>query len=216
MTSVVSLNRQQTERNKTMNESITTSDSRAVREFRPQLQIFHANGRGTGCALKMELHPAHDDVDGSIMMSLANQKSVASTNVGVKTFATFDWEHKVTVKLDFTDICQMLMVFRGRSESIGDGKGLYHISPNATTRIVLRHLIEPHQVYSLEVYRNVRGKEDEQNSVHMLLSEAEADGIALAFENSIGIICFGIPKVIPHDTSNYRAQVRNMRNAAVA
>ena len=71
-------------------------------------------------------------------------------------------------------------------------------------------------MYSLEVYRDVRGKPDEQNSAHMLLSEAEADGIALAFENSIGIICFGIPKVIPHDTSSYRAQVRNMRNAAVA
>lgn len=216
MTGVVPLNRQQTERNKTMNESITTSDSKAVREFRPQLHIFHANGRGTGCALKMELHPAHDDVDGCIMMSLANQKSVASTNGGVKTFATFDWEHKMTVKLDFTDICQMLTVFRGRSESIGDGKGLYHTSPAGSTKIVLRHLIEPHQVYSLEVYRDVRGKPDEQNSAHMLLSEAEADGIALAFENSIGIICFGIPKVIPHDTSSYRAQVRNMRNAAVA
>ena len=184
--------------------------------FRPSFQLFHANGRGTGSAVEMELHPAHDDVDGCIMMSMANQKSVASVTGGVRTFATFDWEHKITVKLDFSDLCQMLMVFRGRSESIGDGKGLYHISPAGTTKIVMRHLVEPHQMYSLEVYRDLPGKQDLQCSSHIILSEAEADGIAMAFENSIGVICFGIPKVIPHDTSGYKARVRDMRNAAVA
>ena len=195
-----------------MNEQINTVADQAKREYRPQLHIFHANGRGTGCAVKMELHPAHDDVDGSIMMSLANQKSVAST----RTFATFDWERKITVKLDFSDICQMLSVLRGRVESIGDGKGLYHTSPTGSTKIVLRHIVEPRPAYSLEVYRDSRGRPEDQISAHIAFNDAEADGIALALENSIGIICFGIPKVIQHDVSQYRARVRDMRNAAVA
>ena len=198
-----------------MNEQNTTAENAAKREFRPNLQMFHANGRGTGSAVKMELHPAHDDVDGCIMMSLANQKSVASVNGGVRTFATFDWEHKITVKLDFSDICQILTVLRGRNESIGDGKGLYHSSPAGATKIMLRHVVEPRPMYSLEVYRDIPNKPDAQFGVHFLFSDAEADGIALALENSIGIICFGIPRVIPRDTSGYRAQVRNMRNAAV-
>lgn len=33
--------------------------------FRPRLALYHANAKGTGCAIKMELHPAHGATDGS-------------------------------------------------------------------------------------------------------------------------------------------------------
>ena len=186
------------------------------REFRPTLTIYHPNSRGTGSAIKMELHPAHDDVDGCFMMTLANQKTIGSVAGGVRKAATFDWENHITVKLDFSDICRMLQVFRGECESIEDGKGLFHVAPMFSTKIVLRHVVEPKPGYSLEVYRNASGKDAPDTSSRIFFNSAEAYGIAMSFEASIGVICFGIPKVIPHDVSDYRNKVRMMRNAAVA
>ena len=50
---------------KTMNEN-TTQDAvpAKVGQYRPNLAFYHANAKGTGCALKLSLHPAHDDTDG--------------------------------------------------------------------------------------------------------------------------------------------------------
>ena len=42
-----------------------------ARRFRPKLSLYHANAKGTGGALKLELHPAHDATDGSIMAASA-------------------------------------------------------------------------------------------------------------------------------------------------
>ena len=200
-----------------MNEnSEATMDESAVREFRPQLSLYHPSAKGTGCALKLELHPAHGDTDGCIMMTLAGQKTVGSAFGGPTKFASFDWEHKITVKLDFSDICMMLQVFRGECETIADGKGLYHTSPAGSTKIVLRHVIEPRLGYMLEAYRNAPGSSGEGLSARIMLTTAEAYGIATSFEHSIGIICFGIPKVLPHDVSDYKRKCREMRHVAVA
>ena len=205
-----------TERNKTMENTMPSMATAEKREYRPTLAIYHPNGKGTGSAVKMELHPAHDDVDGSIMMTLANQKTIGSMGGGVRRAATFDWENRITVKLDFSDICRMLQVFRGECESIEDGKGLFHASPMFSTKIVLRHLLEPRSGYSLEVYRSSSGKDASDSSAHIFFTSAEAYGIAMSFEASIGVICFGIPKVIPHDVSDYRNKVRIMRDATAA
>lgn len=185
-------------------------------DCRPKFAIFHPNAKGTGCAMTLDLHPAHGQKDGCIMAAFACQKSVGDRSGSVITYPTFDWENRICVKLDFNDLCKMLQVFRGECESIGDGKGLYHRSPKYSTRIVLRHLLEPVQGYSLEVYRNTPGRPDEDRSAHILLTPAEALGLGISFENSIGVICFGIPKVIPHDTSAYEGKVREMRHAASA
>jgi len=179
-----------------MNDNARNAGLVPAEGFRPKFSIYHPNGRGTGCALKMELHPAHDDHDGSIMMCVASQKTVGDLRGPVRKFPTFDWENRICVKLDFADICRMLQVLRGECESIGDGKGLYHRSSRFTTRIVLRHIIEPVQGYSLEVYRESAGESDESRSAHIVLNTWEALGIAMAFENSIGVICFGIPRVL--------------------
>lgn len=199
-----------------MNETSGTGNADKRIHFRPQFAIYHPNGKGTGCAMKMELHPAHDDRDGCIMVALANQQTACDRRGPVVKYATFDWQRRITVKLDFSDICKMMQVFRGESESIDDGKGIYHRSPKFATRIALRHVIEPLQGYSLEVYRSSLDKSEEDCSAHMFLTAAEAYGIAMSFEHSIGVICFGIPRVIPHDTSAYMAKVREMRDADVA
>jgi len=167
--------------------------------FRPRFAIYHPNGKGTGCAMKMELHPAHGDQDGCIMMCVAPQKTVGDLHGATRKFPTFDWENRICVKLDFADICKMLQVFRGECETLEDGKGLYHRSARHTTRIVFRHMTDPVQGYSLEVYRDTAGHPEDTRSAHLMLNPWEALGVGISFENSIGVICFGIPRTLAHE-----------------
>jgi len=177
----------------------TRKNTTPAEGFRPRFAIYHPNGKGTGCALKMDLRPAHGDEDGCIMMCVAPQKTVGDMHGPAKKFPTFDWENRICVKLGFADICKILQVFRGECESLEEGKGLFHRSARYTTRIVLRHLIEPVQGYSLEVFRSTAGNPDENRVTHIVLNPWEALGVGISFENSIGVICFGIPKVLAHE-----------------
>lgn len=176
-----------------MNE-VKTEKGSTIRDYRPDFAIYHPNGKGTGCALRMNLHPAHARRDGCIMLELANQKTIGDRRAAIPRFPTFDWENRLGVKLGFSDLCKMLQVFRGEREDLEDGKGLYHRSARFSTRIVLRHLLEPVQGYSLEIYRTSNGNSGADSCARILLNTWEALGIALAFEDSIGLICFGVPQ----------------------
>ena len=197
-----------------MNNEMNTTPATAPVRFRPKLRFYHPNAKGTGSAAQFELHPAHDDVDGSIMMSISNQLSVGDRSGSVPVFPRFDWKNSLSVKLDFNDLCAMLQVLRGECESIGDGKGLYHRSPSGNTRIVLRHLLEPITGYSFEFYRTTPGGA-EMNS-RIFFSPGEALGLSEAIAGSMAVISFGIPVVIPHDTSAYEAENRRLRDARAA
>ena len=135
------------ERNRKMNENYRNSqqpqEERPLGQYRPSLAFYRASAKGTGSAVKMKLHPAHDDTDGSIMLTIANQKTVGSRMGPNPTFSTFDWDNAMTIKLDFNDLTKMLQVFRGECETIEDGMGLCHLSPRGSTKIMLRHLVEP-------------------------------------------------------------------------
>ncbi len=165
--------------------------------YRPSLTFYHANARGTGAAVSMELHPAHDDIGGSIMMKIANQMTVGSRQGPNPTFARFDWENAITVKLDFNDLCQVLQVLRGECESVGEGRGLFHTSARAQTAIKLRHQLEPANGYLLEVFRKVRAN-GEESSARILLTAAEATGLCESIAGSMSVVGFGIPVVRPH------------------
>ena len=182
--------------------------------IRPSLRFFHPNGKGTGCAVEMNLHPAHDRVDGSIMVKVANQMTVGDIRGPNPIFPRFDWENAVCVKLDFSDLCRMLQVFRGECEELENGKGIYHRTARSLTKIVLRHLVEPVQGYSFELYRTPT--QGEETRTHILFSPWEALGIAEAIAGSMAVISFGIPMVIPHDTSAYEAENRGLRHATAA
>ena len=186
-----------------------------VGQYRPSLAFFHANARGTGCAMKLSLHPAHDDTDGCIMMTMANQLTIGDRMSPNPVYPTFDWHGRLTVKLDFTDLSHIVQVFRGERESVGDGKGLYHQTARFSTSIVLRHVVEPESCYSFELYRKSKGGE-EDSSARIVLSDSEALGLCLAIENSFGVISFGIPMLVEHDTTAYRRETREARNATAA
>ena len=163
---------------------------------RPSLAFYKANAKGTGSAMKMELHPAHGDTAGSIMMSLASQKTVGDYRGPNPIYPTYDWENPIVVKLDFTDLAKMLQVFRGECESIEDGRGLVHRSPKGLTYIRLEHLVEPIPGYRLAVEFHAGAGSVEQRSI--ILAPYEALGLTAAIESSLGVICFGMPMVIEH------------------
>jgi len=195
----------------TMNEK---TNVKPVGLYRPKLTFYHPNAKGTGCAVSMDLHPAHDDTDGSIMMKVANQMTIGDRRGPNPTFPRFDWENAICVKLDFNDLCRFLQVFRGECESIDDDHGLLHRSPTGLTRIQLRHLVEP-AGYSLELYKSLAGKSEEVRT-HLLFSTAEATGLCEAIAGSLHFVAFGIPMLVAHDRSAYLARTKEMSDVAAA
>ena len=192
-----------------MNNDTNNRVTPQVGRFRPKLAFFHANPKGTGCATTMELHPAHDDSDGCIMLSVANQMTVGNRMGPNPTFPRFDWENKICVKLDFNDLCAMLQVLRGECETINGDHGLYHRTSKASTKIQLRHLVDPVSGYSLELYKTPSGG-GEETRAHILLSSSEALGLCESIAGAMYLVSFGIPMVVAHNTATYRREVRDV------
>ncbi len=162
--------------------------------YRTNDGYYHANAKGTGSALKLELHPAHGDTAGSVFVKIANQMTVGSMQGGSPVFATFDWGKSITVKLDRTDLSQILQVLRGMQESIADGKGLFHRSASGNTIIRFSHQIDPRPGYMLSIWR--KAATGEEASSFYVFDMNEAFTLMLALEQAILYVCFGIPEVI--------------------
>ena len=174
-----------------------------ARDYRPRLAFYHANGKGTGSAAKIEVVPAGGDRDGAVFLTLAPQKSVASgsSDQGNRQHATFDWANRITVKLNFGDLCQMLLVFKGQSATIAEGKGLYHDSRASTTLINLTRQAEPYPGLALDVSRKGKGEAESAARVRIVFGVAEAYGLGAVLEQSLGLVAFGVPKEISAQVS---------------
>lgn len=188
------------------------NNNQEPRAYRPKMLLYHANARGTGSALKMEMLPATGEEEGCIMLAVADQCSVGDRRAATPTYSRFDWDNRTIVKLGFTDLCHMLQVFRGECESIGDGQGLIHRAKCGLTRISLRHLLDPISGYSLELYRTPPG--GQEKSSRFFFSPAEAQGITDAISGSMAVICFGVPK--EQTPSQERAATSVVRGKEVA
>jgi hypothetical protein len=188
-----------TETNTQGNSQKRAEEETVFRTYRPRLSFFHANGKGTGSAVRFEVIPANGDREGVVFMTLAQQKSVAmgSDDQGNRQHATFDWQNRVTVKLNFNDICQMLLVLRGLATTIMEGKGLYHDSRNTTTMINVTRQAEPYPGLALEVSRRSKSEGETPLRVRIVFNAAEALGLGAVLEQQLGLIAFGIPKEAP-------------------
>lgn len=173
-----------------MNESINN--------FRPTFALYHASPRGTGSAVKMSLHPAHGTVDGCIAVTIANQMTIGDATKPQPVYPRFGFDNATSVNLDFNDLCKVLQVFRGECESIEDGKGIFHCSASGTTKINLRHVIDPVCGYSFEIHHNIRGS-GEERSHRFFFNSAEACGLTEAISTVMGFVVFGVPVVHPHE-----------------
>ena len=156
--------------------------------------ICHPSPSGKGSAIRFELHPARGHVAGHMFVEVARQKSVASVQGEVPTFATFDWENKICCKMGLGDLAQMMMVFRGMQESIQDGKGLFHRTAEANMIVKFTHMIEPCPCYSLEISR--KPLDGELDTAHFAFRMEEAIWLSTAIEASMGVLVFGVPSAV--------------------
>ena len=138
-------------------------------------------------------HPlrAHGRIAGHIFIEVARQKSVASVQGEVTTFATFDWENKICCKMGLGDLAQMMMVFRGMQESIQDGKGLFHRSAKANTVIKFSHQIEPRPGYMFSA--SSKPFDGELRDAYFIFRPEEAVWFSTALEAAMGVLVFGVP-----------------------
>ena len=151
---------------------------------RPAITICHANARGTGTALRLELHPANTDSDGSILATIAPQNAM-------KPVASFDWNNSISVRLCLMDLAKILQVFRGNYESIDDGKGFYHCTINGFTVVRLYHRIEPIGGYVLDVAH--KPNDGETVRLVFLMNYDEAFALAEAIDHAMLYVAFGVP-----------------------
>ena len=174
-----------------MNANETTTAQPFVRRTRKV--FYHPNGKGTGSALQLELHPAHEDTEGSVFLTMAPQRTIGMRTADDTVHPTFDWRNAVCLKLDLMDLAQILQVLRGVQESLADGKGLFHRSSNASAIIKFEHRIEPVPGYLLDVSK--KPLTGDLMRVSFFFRPAEAFACALMLEQALVYVAFGIPTV---------------------
>lgn len=155
--------------------------------YTPKLALYHPNGKGTGSAILIELHPAHGMNAGALFFRISNQKTVGSCH----TPPTFDWTYSTTVRMDFVDLSKMLQVFRGETESIEGDRGIYHRSAKITQVIRFDHKVEPYGHYALRVATKGIEEGDEERIYSFNFTPAEALGLCEAIAGSMPVIAFG-------------------------
>ena len=84
----------------------------------------------------------------------------------------------------------MLEVFRGVTESIEDGKGLFHRTREANIVFRMEHRIEPCPGYRISISRRLVESEELREAA-IILTPTEAFALALALESSMSRIAFG-------------------------
>lgn len=151
---------------------------------RPAMTMHHANAKGTGTALRLELHPARPDADGSILATIAPQKSPTPA-------PSFDWDNSIAFRLCFLDLAKVLQVFRGHFESIDDGKGLFLRTAKGCTVVRLAHRIEPVGGYVLDVSHRPNG--GETVCMRFAMTYDEAFALSEAIGQAMLYVSFGVP-----------------------
>lgn len=157
---------------------------------RQKLTLYHPNSAGNGAAMQLEprLNRSDSDRYNCFFMEMASQRSVAARTNDKTEPASFDWAKKLTVKLDFADVCEMLAVLEGRVDKLGGQRnGLFHKSGNASTIITLQKA--DRGGYFLGLSRKAAGDETAAR-VNMTLTDAEAIGLRALFQTGLFFITF--------------------------
>ena len=153
-----------------------------------KLNIYHANAKGTGSALGIELLPAVGESDGRVILCLASQKSIADRKDGEPIFPQFDHLNSICLSLDPLEVEKIIEVVEGSAESINDGKGIFHVLAGKVSNFKFSHVIDPVCGYRLEIERRCDGNTDK---VAIFLSSSEGNMLAHGFKASMGLLLFG-------------------------
>ncbi len=155
------------------------------------LAIYHPNSKGTGAALQLEprVNRRQGDRANCFFIDLAPQKTAAGTSDGRRIPATFDWERKLTVKLGFTDICEILAVLEGRQDHVGGARdGLFHDNGTANTLITFQNDAN-RAGYYLGLSRKGKGNTQAER-IGIVLSETEAIGLRHILQTGLFFMLF--------------------------
>jgi len=102
--------------------------------------------------------------------------------------ATFDWEQKITVKLDFSDISELLTVLDGVSDHVGGKReALYHQNGDANTMIHFSRHASGGIALSLS---RKRVGDSQPNRIGTVLGHAEAVGLRHILHMGLFFITF--------------------------
>jgi hypothetical protein len=160
------------------------------KSYPQKLSMYHPNSTGNGAALQLEprLNRRDSDRYNCFFLEMAQQRTAATRNGETTVPASFDWANKLTVKLEFSDICEMLAVLEGRVERLGGQKnGLFHKNGNSSTIISLQKAEKTG--YFIGLSRKSTGDES-ATRVNMALTEAEAIGLRAVFQAGLFFITF--------------------------
>jgi len=156
-----------------------------------RLTFYHPNNARTGSAVRIELRLNRKGESGynCFFLEMARQSGQTAGEKGKRRHARFDWENKITVKLGFTDVCELMAVLEGRKAEAGNGKrGIYHAAGNSNTIITFKKRPDA-PGYLLGLSRKSSGS-DVPNKAHIILSDVEALGLGHVFRSSLFHMAF--------------------------
>lgn len=161
----------------------TANSDAAAGRYPDRLALYHASGKGNGAAIRLEARLNRDGEQGYNCFFLEAAAQNGSPQGGRERQTAFDWEHKITVKLGFSDICELLAVLEGvQAQAGGRRNGLYHESRDAVTMI--RFERREDGSYCLGLSRKV-GDPSEPHRLHFVLSPVEAVGIRVLLTHGL-------------------------------
>jgi hypothetical protein len=169
------------------------------------ISFFHPNSKGTGSAMRLEprINRHGEDRYNCFFLEMAAQKSAPQRKPGESAYATFDWENKITVKLGFLDISEILMVLEGRAAKIGGQRsGLYHASGQGNTMIALIKQTDRDNYY-LSLSRKRNG-EAEATRIGIGLTEIEVTGLRCLLQTGLFFVTF--PNALRHSAPRQRQE----------
>lgn len=160
-----------------------------------KINIYHPNGKGTGCAFQIEVYePKAVEggayVDGSVFLYFTPQATIGSIENGKRIMPTFNWEKKLIIRLNMFEVAEIIGVFRGMAEDLSEGKGFFHKSAKGQTILTLEHKLEPRVGYWLNISRKT--PEGETQKVGIFLSKTEAFALDMALTGAMPKMAFGI------------------------
>jgi hypothetical protein len=169
-----------------------TTEPTPVTDFKGRsICFYHPSSKGSGSAMRLEprLNRADHDRYNCFFLEMAAQKTPVRREAGRLTPATFDWSSKITVKLNFMDIAEMLTVLEGRTPKVGgDRNGLYHASGGGNTLISFQRHAES-GVFYLAV--SCKRRDDiEPRKIGIALNEAEAVGLRCILQTGLFYVSF--------------------------
>lgn len=124
----------------------------------------------------------------SICLDRENGRMIADFT-RAKPGAPLAWEHGITVPLGAVALAQILEVFRGHTESIADGKGIYMRNAEGSTVLRLAHTVEPLPGYLFDVL-SVDAATGHEKRVQVRVRPDEAFALSLGIDMAISeLVC---------------------------